>query len=167
MSTSMPAGLLHLGVHRGEENTFLHVSRRIAHRVHGALESGNRPVPDRSRLRGHRSQELGCNNSKDLKSHLERECNNSEAFTWRGLVELVLRGEVVRMLLVPHVLLILDGLLQEPSAIDAYNVASCEERIKSHLIYDLDVDFNVYFRLSLCHLSHHVAKFNTSLSCGF
>merc|ERR1719159_1587705 len=49
--------LLHLGVHRGEEHTFLHVRRRIAHRGHGALESGNR------------------------------------------LVELVLRGEVVRMLL--------------------------------------------------------------------
>ena len=42
----MAAGLLHLGVHRGEEHTFLHVRRRIAHRGHGALESGNRPVPD-------------------------------------------------------------------------------------------------------------------------
>merc|ERR1719333_146681 len=62
--------LLHLGVHRGEEHTLLHRRSRVAHGIHGALESGNR------------------------------------------LVELVLRGEVVRMLLVPHVLLVLDSLLE-------------------------------------------------------
>ena len=43
------------------------------------------------------------------------ESDDPEALEWQGLVELVLRGEVVRMLLVPHVLLVLDGLLQEPS----------------------------------------------------
>ena len=45
------------------------------------------------------------------------ESDDSEALAWQGLVELVLRGEVVRMLLVAHVLLVLDRLLQEPFTI--------------------------------------------------